>query len=129
MDVHLLSFFLFLKSIDMLLTIIQYIHNIFILVNFFVFVFLFFVFFSRLSILMRVRVCCLASAWLAALGCHFNEAEMSMVDSWSLFQVPLVPLISSECIQKWPFLTSDVASLFGQGRETGHLFSFLPPVE
>lgn len=85
MDVHLFSFSLFLKSIDKLLTIIQYIHDIFILVKICFYFFLYFLlFFSRLSILICVRVCCLASAWLAALGRRFNEAEMSPVDSWRL---------------------------------------------
>lgn len=86
--------------------------------------FIFLLFFSRLSILMRVRVCCLSSAWLAELGHPFNESEMSVMDFWSLFQVqmnqrPPLPL------WRW-FQASDHRKAlfnqwcgFGQGRDAG----------
>lgn len=88
-----------------------------------IFLFLFFLFcsfFQDCQFLMRVRVCCLASAWLAPLGRRFREAEMSVVDSRSLFpecrwtSSPSITLISSEWIQRCGFTL-----LSGQGRYTG----------
>ena len=74
---------------------------------------------------MRVRVCCLASAWLAPLGRRFREAEMSVADSRSLF--PRVQM------NKLPFYyldlqwvdTNDAASLSCRDRE-GTLALILP---
>lgn len=98
MDVCLFS--LFLKSIDKLLTIIQYNHNIFILLNirFFFFLFCFVLFFSILSIVMCVRVCCLASVGLL----RWNVVSMKQRRARSLFQAHVnklhlpCSLISSE---------------------------------
>ena len=98
--------------------------------SFFCFFFCSFVLFLQdCQFLMRVRVCCLASAWLAPLGRRFREAEMSVVDSWSLFpcflsadeQAPLLlPWFQGSGYGTAPFSQwCGVTLLSGQGRCPG----------
>lgn len=80
---YIFSLSLFLKSIDKLFDSYTVYPLYFYFGDFLKFSFSF----QDCQILMRVRVCCLARAWLSALGRHFIEAETSVVDSWSLFLV------------------------------------------